>query len=133
MQAGQGGVQPRHEQADGTAMTSTKMRTTIILGLVAALVAGCGWRDRGPRGVDLPFDARLDTGETRRDFTVLVRAPGATLTQARESARFMATRHCIDNTGFSDVDWVLDPATGDWAVSRNAAGEPIVSGRCAQR
>ena len=114
-------------------MFSTTMRTTILVGLVLSLAAGCGWGDRGPRGADLPYDARLHTGETWRDFTVLVRAPGATLAQVRESARFVATEHCIDRSGFSETDWALDPATGDWAVSRNDAGEPVVSGRCAQR
>ena len=118
---------------DGTAMTITTMRSTIFLGLVLAIAAGCGWRENGPRAVDLPYDARLTTGETWRDFTVLVRAPGATLAQARESARFVATRHCIDRTGFSDVIWVIDPATGDWAVSRTEGGEPVVAGRCAER
>jgi len=113
-------------------MTSNSLRLAMVLGLVASLSA-CGWRDPGPRGVGLPYDARLSTGETRLDISVLVRAPGATLTQARESARYEATRHCIDRTGFSDVDWVMDPATGDWAVSRTAAGEPIVTGRCAGR
>lgn len=113
-------------------MTLTFLRLAMVLGLVAG-VSACGWRDPGPRGAGLPFDARLSEGETARDFTVLVRAPGATLDQARESARFEATRHCIEQTGFSDVDWLVDPATGDWALSRNDAGEPIVSGRCAER
>lgn len=113
-------------------MTKKLLRPVMILGLVA-LVAACGWRDPGPRGVGLPFDAQLSEGETRRDFSVLVRAPGATLEQARESARYEATRQCIEQTGFSAVDWVLDAATGDWAVARNDAGEPIVSGRCSER
>jgi hypothetical protein len=116
-------------------MTSTMMRTTMILGLGVALLvtAGCGLRDQGPQSVGLPYDARLSTGDTRRDFTILVRAPGATVAQARESARYEATRHCVDQTGFSDVDWVLSPATGDWLVSRTDDGEPIFSGRCAER
>lgn len=114
-------------------MTSTMMRRAILAGLVLSLAAGCGWRDRGPRVADLPHDARLTTGESWREFTVLVRAPGVTLADARESARFMATRHCIDRTGSSAVDWAIDPATGDWAVSRTDAGEPVVSGRCADR
>lgn len=113
-------------------MTKKILRLVMVLGL-AALVAACGGRDPGPRGVGLPFDARLSEGETRREFTVLVRAPGATLEQARESARYEATRQCIEQTGFSTVDWVMDGATGDWAVARNDAGEPIVSGRCAER
>lgn len=113
-------------------MTNNILRLAMVLGLVASVTA-CGWRDPGPRGVGLPFDAQLSEGETAREFSVLVRAPGATLEQARESARFEATRHCIERTGFSDADWVIDPATGDWAVTRNDAGEPIVSGRCAER
>ena len=113
-------------------MTTKILRLAILLGLVVGLPA-CALRDDGPRSVGLPFDARLSTGETRRDFTILVRAPGATLDQARESARFEATRHCIERTGFSDVDWTIDAATGDWAVARNTGGEPIVNGRCAER
>ncbi|MBF9060984.1 hypothetical protein HKCCSP123_17515 [Rhodobacterales bacterium HKCCSP123] len=114
-------------------MISTTMRTTVLVGLVLSLAAGCGWRDRGPRSVDLPFTARLSTGETWRDFTVLVRAPGATLVQVRESARFVATQHCLDRTGSSEIDWSLDPATGDWAVNRTDRGEPVVAGSCADR
>lgn len=113
-------------------MTTNTLRIVMLLAVVAGLSA-CGWRDPGPRGVGLPFDARLSEGETARDFSVLVRAPGATLSQARESARYEATRHCIEQTGFSTVDWAMDPATGDWATARNDAGEPIVSGRCAGR
>lgn len=113
-------------------MTTKILRLAMLFGLVFGLSA-CALRDNGPRSVGLPFDARLSTGETRRDFTVLVRAPGATVDQARESARFEATRHCIERTGFSEVDWTMDPVTGDWAVARNAAGEPIVGGRCAER
>jgi len=113
-------------------MMTSSFRIAMALGLVLA-VAACGARDQGPRSVGLPYDARLSQGETRRDFTVRVRAPGATLADARESARYEATRHCIEQTGFSPVDWVIDPATGDWAVTRTDAGEPVVAGRCAQR
>ena len=108
------------------------IHAALIAGLVLG-VSACGWRDAGPRGAGLPFDARLSTGETRRDFTVLVRAPGASLADARESARYEATRHCIERSGFSDVDWVIDPTTGDWAVTRNDAGELILAGVCAAR
>ena len=102
-------------------------------GLVALLAACGGEFDRGPRGAGLPYDARLSMGETWRNFTVLVRAPGVDLADARESARFVATRHCIERTGSSSVDWIMDEATGDWMVTRNASGEPVVAGRCSAR
>jgi hypothetical protein len=108
------------------------LRIAMVFSLILGASA-CGLGDPGPRGVGLPFDARLNEGETARDFTVLVEAPGATLAQVRESARYEATRHCIDLSGFSTVDWTLDPATGDWAVIRTADGEPILSGRCTER
>jgi hypothetical protein len=106
-------------------------RIMLILGLTISMAACSG--DRGPRGAGLPYDARLAEGETWRAFTVQVRAPGAMLVQARESARYVATRHCLERTGFSEADWVIDTATGDWAVARTEDGEPIVTGRCAQR
>jgi hypothetical protein len=114
-------------------MTINILRLAMALGLVAGVSACSSWGDPGPRGVGLPFDVRLSEGETARDFSILVQAPGATLAQARESARYEATRHCIELSGFSTVEWTLDPATGDWAVFRTEDGEPIVSGRCAQR
>lgn len=114
-------------------MTINILRLAVAIGLVSTVSACGAWRDPGPRGVGLPFDVRLSEGETARDFTILVQAPGATLAQARESARYEVTRHCIELSGFSTVEWTLDPASGDWAVSRTADGEPIVSGRCAQR
>lgn len=110
-------------------MTNNILRLVTVLGLLVALSA-CGLRDDGPQSVGLPFDARLSEGETRRDFSVRVIAPGATLEQARESARFEATRHCLEQTGFSAATWSIDPSTGDWAVARTDAGEPVVSGRC---
>ncbi len=101
----------------------------LALGLAACSVIP----DYGPRSVGLPYDARLDTGETWRDIAIMVRAPGATLAEARESARFAATRHCLERSGFSAVDWAMDPATGDWAVARSPDDEPIVTGRCVGR
>lgn len=119
--------------AKGTAMTLRSVRPAIAVGLVLGLAACAALPDRGPRAAGLPYDARLDTGETWRDITVLVRAPGASLAEARESARYEATRHCLDRSGFSAVDWVIDAATGDWAVARSPADEPIVTGRCVGR
>lgn len=113
-------------------------RTVLLIGL-AALVAGCGFvRDtfgvsRSTTDLGLPYRASLEEGAAGGAFTVIVAANGATLGQARESARYPATVHCLGTTGFSDVDWVTDPATGDWAVRRTADGGLIVQGRCEGR
>lgn len=90
-------------------------------------------RGENPRDAGLPFDARLTDGDDPRDFVVTVRAPNVTLTEARESARFPATRHCLDLTGFSSAFWTLDPETNDWATSRDERGHLLVSGRCSGR
>ncbi|AHM02641.1 hypothetical protein roselon_00184 [Roseibacterium elongatum DSM 19469] len=117
---------------------SSWIRIALVLALVLP-VSGCGVGQRvssfvGGAGSNqqagLPYRARLSTGETRRDFTVTVQAGGASLDEARESARFPATSHCVDRYGTSAIDWVLDPATGDWAVTRTADGDLTVSGRC---
>lgn len=120
-------------QAKGTAMTNNNLRFAMVIAMGFGLGACAVFPDQGPRGAGLTFDARLDQGQTWRDITVVVRAPGAMLSDARESARFIATRHCLERSGFSAVDWVIDPATGDWAVARTAADEPVVTGRCAGR
>ena len=61
-----------------------------------------------------------------------VRAGGVGVSDARESARFPATRYCLTTYGASDVDWAIDPDTGDWAFSRDGQ-EMIFSGRCTAR
>lgn len=114
-------------------MTRKSFRHPVVLGLVLGLAACGALPDHGPRSAGLPYDARLSTGETWRDIVVLVRAPGASLSDVRESARHEATRHCIERSGSSAVDWALDPATGDWAVARSPADEPILTGRCVGR
>ena len=109
----------------------------VILGTVILMLAGCGVRDRlfgtgGQPDRALPFKAKLVRGEDRRDFQVQVKAGGATVDQARESVRFQATRYCIKRYGGSDADWQIDPATGDWAFTRNG-DEMVFSGRCTTR
>lgn len=117
-------------------MFGTLMRISLILGCVGTLSA-CGVRDRifGADHTDfgLPYAARLATGDTPREFTVTVQAAGASLAEARESARFPATRHCIDRFGLSDVAWEMDATSGDWAVSASENGDLTVAGRCLGR
>ena len=116
------------------------MRPVLILALFLSL-AGCGsvggffgglfGRDVSDRA--LPYKAKLSRGaEDRRNFVVTVRAGGVSVADVRESVRFPATRYCLKTYGGSEADWVIDPATGDWAFSRD--GENMIfSGRCLAR
>lgn len=105
---------------------------------VLLMLSGCGLRDRffgsGPMQADvsLPFDARLNKGTDRRNFTVTVRAGGASIDRVRETVRFEATGYCLNSFGGSDTRWDIDPVTNDWAFRR--AGENMIfSGRCTAR
>lgn len=117
--------------------TTGRGKGTLILALIGMTVlASCGVRDRlfpagtGQASVALPYRAKLSRDAAdRRNFAVTVRAPGATLETARESARFPATRYCLETFGGSDVAWTRDPASGDWAVVYGD-GTLTVSGRC---
>lgn len=124
------------------------IRTTLLLTLCASLGA-CGlFGNRNPaRNADtenqLPFRAKLNSDDAdARNFIVSVdlgarRQPEAsdeplTVDDLRESARFEATKYCILAFGGSDIDWVIDPQTDDWAL--NQQGDVLnFEGRCTVR
>lgn len=87
---------------------------------------------RGEPVQRLPYRARLAKGEDRRDVFVRVAGGAATVDAVRESVRYPATTYCLASFGGSDVDWVTDPATGDWAFVREG-NEMVFSGRCTAR
>ncbi len=113
----------------------TLTRLAIFLG-IAVMLSGCGLRDRifgdGQADTALPYRAKLTKGDDRRNITIRVRAGGVTVNDVRESVRFEATRYCIANYGGSDTRWLIDPATGDWAFSRDGQ-DMIFTGRCTAR
>ena len=118
------------------------MRVPLVLALAVPL-AGCGWLSNtfGSLGESfgfgddggLPFRATVDPGEDPRDLVVAVPAPASVpLADLRESARFPVTRYCLTTFGTSEADWTLDPATGDWAVTRTERGA-LLQARCTGR
>ncbi len=117
-------------------MLQKRFVSVIVLGVLGLAVSACDVADRlrgGTLTAGLPYSARLSPGDDPRDFSVTVAADGASLQAARESARLPATRHCIEYTRRSDVDWVIDPATNDWQVTRGDNGSLQVRGRCRYR
>ena len=125
-------------------MTVTR---ALCLGVLVLGLGGCGilgggnngflgigklFGDGGSFEAGLPYRAKLQRGEDRRDFTVRTEAGGVGVAEARESTRFPATRYCLETYGKSDADWVIDPATGDWAFSRDGQAM-IFQGRCTAR
>ena len=109
----------------------------ILISCMTVMLSGCsffnfGDGSDGVADVALPFRASLTKGEDPRDFTIFVRAGANGLDAVRETVRFTATRYCLPVFGGSDVDWVTDPATGDWAFLRD--GDDLVfNGRCLAR
>ncbi len=125
-------------------MTVTK---SLILGTLVLGLSGCGilggngngflgmgklFGDGGSNEAGLPYRASLKRGDDRRNFTVRTDAGGVGVAEARESTRFPATRYCIETYGNSDIDWQIDPATGDWAFSRDGQ-DMVFQGRCTAR
>ena len=121
----------------------------LVAGLMCLSLAGCGifggggggggflglgglFGNRSASEQGLPFRAQLRRGEDRRNFTVTVRAGGQSVDAVRESVRFPATQYCLLTFGLSDVDWVINPATGDWAFERSGE-DMIFQGRCTAR
>ena len=113
------------------------MKQLLVLGLAVAL-AGCGISERlglsrDRTAISLPYRAGLAVGEDQHDIAVAVTAPlTTTVDQVRESARYQATYHCLQNFGDSDADWQIDPATGDWAFVRTEE-TMIFNARCEGR
>ncbi len=119
----------------GPANVARMIARILILFSVGLVLSGCGIRQRlfgSQADRTLPYSAKLTKGEDRRDVAVRVRASGATVAQVRESVRFQATRYCLETYGGSDTLWERDPATGDWAFTRD--GEHMIfRGRCVAR
>jgi len=112
----------------------------LVVALAALPLAGCGtiggwvgdlW---GGETSDkaLSYRAKLSKGAEQRDFLVTVQAGGVGVDAVRESARFPATRYCLKTFGGSEVDWLINPDTGDWSFARDGQ-EMIFSGRCTAR
>lgn len=110
----------------------------IILGSILLMVAGCGSvRERvfgggGQSDRSLAYRTSLTKGDDRRDITIRVRAGGVSVPDVRESVRFAATRYCLQTFGGSDTRWRIDPATQDWAFTRDGR-DMIFQGRCVAR
>ena len=117
------------------------MQTVKFISVVALTlsVSGCGaggWFSGffgygGPEA-GLPYRASLSRAEEPRSFVVSVTAGDATVDEVRESARMPATRHCLEIYGGSDVEWMRDPASGEWAFARDG-DDMVFSGRCTVR
>lgn len=114
------------------------MRNILMLALAIGL-AGCGLTDRlgvGPGKVrgdkTMPYRTVLVPGEDGRSFIVEAEAPGVPLAELRESVRLPATRYCLTTYGGSDVEWTLDPATGDWQSVSDGELQ-VFSGVCLAR
>lgn len=104
----------------------------LILSLAGCASLGFGnASNRANSEKELPFRAKLKTGEGRA-FSVSVANRGAGLDQVRESVRFEATKYCLLQFGGSDATWEINPATKDWAFTRDGSSL-VFRGTCSVR
>ena len=113
------------------------MMRAAMIGLVVLSLSGCSLfrpgTGEGVAAAALPYKAEITRdNEDPRNVTVRVKAGEASVEQVRESARFPVTRYCLTFFGASEADWTIDPATGDWAVTRDGE-EMILNARCTAR
>ena len=112
------------------------IRLLLIISLVFA-TASCSRlsRDKSRNAAserELPFKAKLSTGEDKRDITISVANKGAGVEAVRESVRFEATKYCLLNYGGSDADWRMSSVSEDWAFTQD--GDKLVfNARCTAR
>ncbi len=95
------------------------MRISLVLAAIA--LTGCNSFGIGPDDTERSFayKSSIAVGDNKEDITISVAAPvGVPLETVRESVRYQATRHCLKTFGDSDADWMIDPASGDWAFTR---------------
>jgi hypothetical protein len=106
-------------------MSGAVIRPALVLALalgapvtLAACAQVTSLTQRSARAeVKIPYRTRLAREDDRRQIAVSVENRGAGLADVREAVRFEATRYCLQAFGASDAEWVLDPATGDWAFT----------------
>lgn len=87
--------------------------------LIAALsLAACGPGEDDVLFEGQFFRAKIDTDRGSRDeFTVSVRPVSASLTGAREAARYEATVYCVNRYGSSAIDWQVGPDSPDESLT----------------
>lgn len=90
------------------------MRSVAAFTLIALALTACG-----PDEDDIAFDGvffntRLNTDRgSRQNFVVTARPASASLTGAREAARYEATIYCVNRYGRSDIIWLVGPDSPD--------------------
>ena len=122
------------------------MRTTMILVLAVATLAGCG------RLPSIPIPFRTDDGGTgkvefdgqrfrtrasattpdRRGFAVSVGQPQRSVAGALEAGRHRAIAYCLNGFGGSDIDWTVGPDRDEGQVAL-ADGALVLTGTCISR
>ena len=105
---------------------------TLLLSATIALSACANAKVNSGRNVEFDgarFGAKLSKGDSREEFSVLVREPSKSLTGAREAGRYEGTKYCIQNFGTSEIIWSNGPDDADESlvITDNTL---VFQGRC---
>ena len=75
-----------------------------------------------------PAKAKKVKGD-RESFVVNVRRVDQGLKGAREAGRHAGIKYCVENFGYSEIDWVKGPDDDATALDRSK-GNLVLQGRC---
>ncbi|WP_299848581.1 hypothetical protein [uncultured Roseovarius sp.] len=99
--------------------------------LVSALMLGA-CTDKEQRvffdGKYFPAKAKKVKGD-REAFVVTVRKTAQGLNGAREAGRHAAVKYCVENFGYSGIDWISGPDAKDGSPMLSK-GNLVLKGRC---
>ncbi len=101
-----------------------------VLLLVMLVLGACTEKDKRVYFGGNYYPARAKKiGDDRQNFQVTVRRSGQGSEGAREAGRHAGFKYCIENYGYSKVDWINGPdaKTGQLTSSN---GNLIFKGRC---
>lgn len=106
------------------------MRTLTLLLASVLLLGGCSDKDKRVYfdGKYFPAKAKKVKGD-REAFVVNVRKTAQGLDGAREAGRHAAVKYCVENFGYSGIDWVNGPDAEDGTLTL-AKGNLVLKGRC---
>ena len=106
------------------------MKPVTYLAVAILMLGACSDKERRVYfdGKYYPAKAKKVKGD-RESFVVSVRKSGQGLDGAREAGRHAGVKYCVENFGYSEIDWTNGPDAEDGKLIL-ANGNLVLRGQC---